>query len=165
MLTYKHDDVNFTIRYRSWILPAALMLLPPAMLYELGPSVLDGSIERGELAGLILGLVLPTLALYFMLEFASFRFSREDGVFAWRWHNLIRRKSGRVPLERVARVRRDSLEGSDGGGTRHLYRLIVVLDDGTVVPLSRGFSGLHDRLLDRIVRQLRDFLGHASRMP
>ena len=46
-------------------------------------------------------------------------------------------------------------------GLRYIYRLVVVLDDDSVIPLTRGFSGLYDKKIDRIVDQIREYLGHV----
>ena len=165
MLKYKQDDEHFTIRYSSWVIAALLMLIPPALMIELGPSLIDGTIDRSEAVGLALGVFLPLVAFYFLFEFSEFHFSHQDGLFRWSWRNLLHREHGKVPLSRVVKVRRDALESSNSSGLQYTYRLVVILDDNTVIPLSRGFSGLHDRLLDNIVKELRAFLGHLERMP
>ena len=165
MLSYRQDDDHFTIRHSSWVIPVLLMLIPPALVIELGPSLVDGSIDRSEAVGLAIGIVIPLVALYFLFEISEFRFSNTDGLFHWRRRNLLHRESGQVPLSRVVRVRRDALESSNSSGLQYTYRLVVILDDDTVIPLSRGFSGMHDRLLDNIVKELRAFLGHLERMP
>jgi len=40
----------------------------------------------------------------------------------------------------------------------------VILDDGSVIPLTRSFSGLYDKKLDQIVDQIREHLGHFVAM-
>ena len=142
-----------------------MLLIPPALMYELIPRLVDGSIKNGEMAGLGLGIVLPLLGAYYMLEFASFSFSIDDDIFRWRWHNFINKKSGEVPLGRIARIRREAMESSESSGLQYTYRLVVILDDGTVIPLTRGFSGVHDKQLDQIVDQIREHLGHYVAMP
>ena len=92
-------------------------------------------------------------------------FSIDDDVFRWRWHNFISKKSGEVPLGRIARIRREAMESSESSGLQYTYRLVVILDDGTVIPLTRGFSGVHDKQLDQIVDQIREHLGHYVAMP
>ncbi|MDH3218543.1 MAG: hypothetical protein OEO19_03325 [Gammaproteobacteria bacterium] len=159
MLVAERDESTYRVRYRSYLLSMVFLTLPPAVLYELGPKLLDGSIDSGELAGMCLGILLPLLAAYYCIEFASFTFSASDGLFRWRWSNLVTSKSGEVPLSRIARIRRDALESSESSGLQYVYRLVVILDDETVIPLTRGFSGIHDRQLDQIVAQLRDYLG------
>ena len=165
MLKFHQDDDIFIVRHSSWVIPALLLLIPPVLIIELGPSLIDGTIDRSEAAGLALGFILPVAAFYFLFEQSEFRFSNDDGQFRWRWRNLLQREQGQVPLRRVVKVRRDALESSNSSGLQYTYRLVVILDDNTIIPLSRGFSGLHDRLLDRIVEELRAFLGHFQRMP
>ena len=159
MLVAEQDGSTYRVRYRSYLLSMIFLALPPAVLYELGPKLFDGSIDSGELAGMCLGILLPLLAAYYYIEFASFTFSTGDGMLRWRWSNLVTSKSGEVPLSRIARIRRDALESSASSGLQYVYRLVVVLDDETLIPLTRGFSGTHDRQLDQIVAQLRDYLG------
>ena len=52
------------------------------------------------------------------------------------------------------------MDSSDSDGVSYIYRLVVELDDGSIVPLTRSFSGMHDRRLDGIVAQIREYLGH-----
>ena len=165
MLTSEYNETTYRVRYQSYVISLLLVLVPPALLYELGPSLLDGSIRTGEFAGLGIGILLPLAGAYYMLEFASFTFSTDDDVFRWNWNNLFRRKSGEVPLGRVARVRREALKTSASAGSQYSYRLVVILDDDTVIPLTRGYSGIHDRQLDKIVDQIREHLGHFIAMP
>lgn len=134
------------------------------MLIEHGASLLDGSIETDELIALSIGILLPLVAAYFFIEFASFTFSVESGLFSWRWRNLIGSKNGEVPLSRIVKVRRDALDSGDSGGQRYSYRLLVILDDNTMIPLTRGYSGLYDRKLDQIVDQIREHIGHSTTM-
>ena len=130
------------------------------MLIEHGSSLLDGSIETDELIGLSIGVLLPLTVAYFFIEFASFTFSLEDGLFSWRWRNLISSKNGEVPLSRIVKVSRDALESGDSGGLQYSYRLRVILDDNTMIPLTRGYSGLYDKNLD----QIREHIGHSANM-
>ena len=160
MLATEIDESNYYVTYRSYLLSLLFLLVPPALLYEHGPILFDGSIASSELAGLVIGIVLPLVGAYYMTEFASFNFSLDQDRFDWRWHNFIRRRSGQVPLHRVAKVRREALESSASSGLQYSYRLVVILDDGSVIPLTRGFSGLHDKKLDQIVDQIRAHLGH-----
>jgi hypothetical protein len=134
------------------------------MLIEHGPSLLDGSIETDELIGLSIGVLLPLTVAYFFIEFASFTFSVEDGLFSWRWRNLISSKNGEAPLSRIVKVRRDALESGDSGGQQYSYRLVVILDDNTMIPLTRGYSGLYDKKLDQIVEQIREYIGYSANM-
>ena len=153
------------MRYRSFVPSLILLLIPPALLFEHGPSLIDGSIKTGELVGLGIGIVLPLLGAYYLVEFSSFSFSIDEDVFRWRWHNLFRRKSGEVPLGRIVGIRREALESSGSAGLQYTYRLVVILDDDRVIPLTRGFSGLYDKKLDQIVDQVREHLGHFVAMP
>ncbi len=164
MLTSKQDDSALRVHYRSYRLAAMLLLLPPLMLWEFGPRLLDGSLQHSDLAALLLGVALPLIAAYLLFERASFTFSRRDNRFRWDWRNLVRRKRLEVPLEHVAHVRREGLESGDSGGSGYSYRLVVVLDDKRVIGLTRSYSGLHDRQLDRIVDQIREYLGHVVPM-
>jgi hypothetical protein len=164
MLTAEHDKSNYQVRYSSYVIPLIFLSLIPLLLIEHGASLVDGSIETGELIGLCIGLILPLVVAYFFIEIASFTFSVEDGLFSWRWRNLITSKSGEVPLGRIIKVRRDALESGDSGGQQYSYRLLVILDDQTMVPLTRGYSGLYDKKLDQIVGQIREHIGHIADM-
>ena len=116
MFVSEQDDSAYRVRYRSYRLGMLALLTPPLMLYEFAPAVIDGSIETSELAGLIIGILLPLLGAYFLIEFA---------------------------------------------GLRYRYRLVVVLDDGRIVGLTHGYSGIHDQQLDQIVNQIREYLEHV----
>ena len=164
MLATEQDESSYRVTYRSYLLSLLLLLIPPALLYEHGPGLFDGSIANSELAGLAIGILLPLLGAYYMTEFASFDFSLEQDRFDWNWHNLVRRRCGRVPLQRVVKVRREALESSASSGLQYSYRLVVILDDDSVIPLTRGFSSLHDKKLDQIVDQIRQHLGHFVAM-
>lgn len=160
MLATERDGTTLKVRYRSYLPGLLLLTVPPALVYEFGGGLLAGNLESGEKIGFALGVLLPLAGACYLIEFACFSFSREDDRFRWWWRNLLRRKSGEVSLERIARVGRESMAASDASGTRHIYRLVVELDDASVIPLTRGFSGLHDRKLGRIVDQVREYLGH-----
>lgn len=164
MLTAEHDKSNYQVRYSSYVIPLIFLILIPLLLIEHGASLVDGSIETGELIGLCIGLILPLVVAYFFIEIASFTFSVEDGLFSWRWRNLITSKSGEVPLGRIVKVRRDALESGDSGGQQYSYRLLVILDDQTMIPLTRGYSGLYAKKLDQIVDQIREHIGHIADM-
>ena len=164
MLTAEHDKSNYQVRYRSYVIPLIFLSLIPLLLIEHGASLVDGSIETGELIGLCIGLILPLVVAYFFIEIASFTFSVEDGLFSWRWRNLITSKSGEVPLSRIVKVRREALESGDSGGQQYSYRLLVILDDQTMIPLTRGYSGLYAKKLDQIVDQIREHIGHIADM-
>jgi hypothetical protein len=161
MFTSEQDDSAYRVHYRSYRLGALLLLAPPLMLYEYAPSVIDASIERSALAGLIIGVLLPLIGAYFLIEFASFSFSQHDNQFCWRWRNLLRHKSLEIPLQRIVQVRRESLESGDSAGLQYTYRLVVVLDDRNIVGLTRGYSRVHGKQLDQIVNQIREYLGHV----
>jgi hypothetical protein len=160
MLATERDGNTLRIRYRSYLTGILLLTIPPALVYELGGGLLEGSLDSSEKIALAMGLLLPLAGAYFLIEFGCFSFSLEDCRFRWQWRNLLRSRSGEVPLERIARVGRESMEASDSSGAQRIYRLVVELDDATVIPLSRSYSGLHDRRLDRIVDQVREHLGH-----
>lgn len=164
MLTMRETDSGLVVRYRCLVPPLLLLIIPPAMLYEQSGRLLDGSITRGETVGLGIGIVVPLIIVAWFIEFARFEFSRSDDQFRWRWRNLFRQRSGNVPLSRVVRVRRDALEAADLTGMQSSYRLLVTLDDGSSIALTRSFSGFHDRILDKMVDQIRDYLGHFTPM-
>lgn len=163
MLEISQIDSDLQIDSRHYLLPLLFLFVPPLLLIEYGSSLLDGSIDTSNLVGLVFGVVLPLVMAYFFIEFGRFRFSVSDGVFRWRWRNLLNQEQGEVPLDKVVRVRREGLEASDTAGLQSNYRLVVILDDGRVIGLTRGYSGLQDRKLDQIVDRVRDYLGHAAR--
>jgi len=160
MYVTEEDDSAYQVHYRSYRLAVALLMLPPLMLIQLGPGLIGDNPNSGELMALILGVLLPLIGAYFLIEIASFSFSREEGLFRWRWRNLLRDKAGEVPLERIVQVRREAIESGDSAGNRRSYRLVVMLDDSTIIGLTRGYSGFHSKRLDLIVDEVREYLGH-----
>jgi hypothetical protein len=160
MYLTEEDDFTYRVHYRSFRLAVVLLFLPPLTMVELVPDLLAGESGSGELLALALGVLLPLIAAYFLVELASFDFARRDGLFRWRWRNLLRSKAGEVALERIIQVRREAIESGDSAGNRLSYRLVVDLDDGSVVGLTRGYSGFHDKKLEQVVDQIREFLGH-----
>jgi hypothetical protein len=161
MLSTERDATTLKVLYRSYLPGLLLLAFPPVLIYELGGGLLDGNLETSEQIGLALGVLMPLAGGYYLIEFACFSFSRADGRFRWRWRNLFGLKSGEVSFERIARVGREAIDASDASGTQRIYRLVVELDDDTVIPLTRGYSGLHDRKLERIVDQIREHIGHV----
>jgi hypothetical protein len=161
MLTTQQDETGFVVHYRSYRLALALLILPPLMLIEHLPALLDGSIDNSNLVALALGVFLPLIAAYLMIEIASFSFSQRDNLFRWRWRNLLRHESLDLPLDRVISVRREAVEAGDSGLS---YRLIVELDDHSIVGLTRAYSGYQDKQLDQIVDEIRAYLGHIVPM-
>jgi hypothetical protein len=164
MLTTEQDESIYRVRYSSYVFPLVFLSVPPLLLIEHGPSLFDGSIKTGELVGLVIGILMPLVVAYFCIEFASFKFSIQDNLFSWRRRNLVKITTGEVPLGRIARVRRDALESGDSAGLQYSHRLLVILDDGTMIPLTRGFSGLYSKKLDQIVDQIREHIGHGPGM-
>ena len=81
MLTSEHDDYNFRVYYRSYVFALALLIVPPLMIYHLGGSLLDGSIDRSNFVGLILGILMPLAGSYYLFEIGSFSFSTETNLF------------------------------------------------------------------------------------
>lgn len=162
MYVTDEDDTSYQVHYRSYRFAVVLLAVPPLMLIELGPGLLGDNSANAELSALILGVALPLIGAYFLIEFASFSFSRDEGLFRWRWRNLLRSKTGEVTLERIVGIRREAIESADSTGNRHSHRLVVDLDDGTVIGLTRGYSGLHSKKLDLIVEEIREFLGHVT---
>jgi hypothetical protein len=128
MLTTEQNESTYRVRYSSYVIPLIFLSLVPLMLIEYGSSLLDGSIETDELIGLSSGVLLPLTVAYFFIEFASFTFSVESGLFSWRWRNLISSKNGEVPLSRIVKVRRDALES--GGRRRPAVFLPAAGDSG-----------------------------------
>ena len=162
MLVSTQDDSALRVHYRSYRLALLLLVLPPLMLIEHLPALIGGSIDRSDLAALVLGVLMPSIGAYLLVEIASFSFSQQENLFRWRWRNLLRRNSLELPLERVVGVRREAIEAGDSG---YSYRLVVVIDDGRVIGLTRGYSGFHDKQLEAIVEQIREYLGHIVPMP
>ena len=162
MLVTEEDESAYRVQSNSYVIALVLLCLPPLMLIELVPRVLDGSIKTGELVGLFIGVLLPLAGAYYLIEFSSFTFSRTEGVFHWRWRNLFKKRAGEVPLTRIIKVRREAIETGDSSGLQYSHRLVVILDDDTIIPLTRGYSGLHSKKLDQIVNQIRDYIGHSN---
>jgi hypothetical protein len=164
MLTTEQNDSSFCVHYRSYRLALALLVLPPLMLIEFAPAVIDGSIDTSELIALLLGVLLPLGAAFYLIEFASFRFSLRDNSFHCRWRKLLSPKSLELPLNRVVRVQREAVETGDSGGEKYCYRLVVVLDDDSIIGLTRSYSSIHAHKLNQIVEQTREYLGHVVPM-
>lgn len=165
MLSAEHNDTSYRVHYRSYRLALALLLLPPLMLIEFVPGLLAGELDHSEMAALVLGVFLPLLGAWFLFEMASFHFSWDDDSFRWRWRNLLQRESLDLPLSRVIGVRRETVETSDSSGDKLSYRLVVVLDDDSVVGLTRGYSDFQARKLKQVVDELREYLGYVVPMP
>jgi len=162
MLAIESDGNLLRVRYRSYLLGLLMLALPPALLYQLGGGLLAGELDNSQRIGLAIGLLLPVAGACCLIEFSSFSFALDERRFRWHWRNLFRRSAGEVPFERIARVGRQSMDASDSSGAQRIYRLVVELDDATVIPLSRGFSGLHDRKLEQIIERVRAHLGHIT---
>ena len=164
MLSIHETESSLEVSYRCLVPPCLLLVIPPAMLYEQSGRLLDGSITPGELIGLGLGIVLPLIIVACFVEFARFEFSKSDDIFRWHWRSLFRQRNGEAWLGNVVRVSRDTLEADDLAGMESSYRLLVTLDDGRHVALTRSYSGFHDRRLGKMVLQIREFLGHHTPM-
>jgi len=160
MYVSEQDDDSCQVHYRSYRLAVALLILPLLVLFEFAPGLFGGSLDASEIVALAIGVLLPLTGAYFLFEFASFDFSRQEGVFRWRWRNLFRNKAMEVPLGRIVQVRREGIDAGDSTGNRRSYRLVVMLDDGSIVGLTRGYSSFHEKRIDLIVDQVREFLGH-----
>jgi len=163
MLAIESDGNLLTIRYRSYLLGLLMLAIPPALLFELGGDLLAGELDNSQWAGLAFGLLLPVAGACCLIEFSSFSFARDERRFRWQWRSLFSRRAGEVPFERIARVGRQSIDASDSSGAQRIYRLVVELDDASVIPLSRGYSGLHDQKLEQISDRVRAHLDHITR--
>ena len=159
MLDTFEVNTDLEVRFSQYWLAALFLCIPPLMGIEQGPRLFAGDLSTGETLGLFFGFLLPALGAYYFIEFGRFTFSKRDNVFRWNWRNLFKKDGGEVPLNRVVKVRRDALEASDMLGWQDSYRLVAILDDGQIIPLTRGFSGQHGKKLNQIVDQLRDYLG------
>lgn len=164
MLTSEQDESSYRVYYRSYRLALALLLLPPLMLIEFVPALIDGSIDRSEVAALLLGVLLPLAGAWYSIEFASFSFSLRDDCFRSRWRKLFWQESLELPLQRVVRVQRESVETGDSSGEKYRFRLVVVLDDDSIIGLTHSYSSIHARKLKHIVEQIREYLGHIVPM-
>ena len=162
MLTIRETEAGLEVCYRCLVPPLLLLIIPPAMLYEQSGRLLDGSITQGETVGLAIGIILPLVIAAWFIEFARFEFSKADDTFRWHWRNLFRQRSGEAWLGHVIRVSRDSLDAAELSGMESSYRLLVTLEDGSHIALTRSFSGFHDRRLKKMVDQIRDYLGHFT---
>jgi len=164
LIEIREPDSRIEVSYRCYLLPLTTLLLPPAMLYELGGPLLAGNLSSGEIVGLLLGIALPLIVVAYFVEFAEFSFCRQEGRFRWHSRNLFRCDSGEIPLHRVVKVRREDFDARDLIGMQNMFRLLVVLDDGKQVSLSRRFLGFQSRKVDKIVDRLREYLGHVTPM-
>ncbi len=162
MLAVTKTDTDLQLDSRHYLLPCLLLLLIPLLLYEFGPALLRGELDRSNLVGLALGIGLPVFFAFFFIEFGHFRLSLADGVFSWRWRNLLGREQGEVELKRVTGVRRETLETSDRLGWQNLHRLIMVLDDGREIGLTHGYTTIQQRRMDEIIEQIRDYLEYVT---
>ena len=158
MLSVERIDSDLHVRYRHFLLPTALLVLPPLLLYTHGPALVAGELARSDLAGLALGIALPLIFACYFVEFGRFSFSRRDGLFAWHWRNLLRSERGVVALAQVVEVRREGYDTRNPLGRQSAYRLVVELDDARIIGLSHGYSGLHKHRIGRIVDEIRNYL-------
>jgi hypothetical protein len=162
MYVSEEDDSEYRVSYSSYRFAAVLLLLPPLVVFELWSGLVGEDSGNGELLALILGVLLPLVGAYLLIEFSSFGFSRQEGLFRWRWRNLLRHKVGEVPIDRIVQVSCEAIESGDSSGNRKSYRLVVMLDDGSIIGLTRGYSGFHGKQLELIVEQIREYLGHIE---
>ena len=142
MISRTRDDGRYVVHYRSYRMAAALLILPPLMLYEFLPALVDGSMDMSDLVALLLGVLVPLLAAYWLIELSSFTFLQADNIFRFRWRNPLRRKSLDLPLDRIVSVRRQVMESNHDAPRS---RLVVVLDDNSVIGLTRGFTAYQNR--------------------
>lgn len=165
MLDTFEVDTDLEVRFSAYWLATLFLCIPPIMVIVQGPRLLAGDLSNGETLGLFFGFLLPAMCAYYFIEFGRFTFSKRDNVFRWRWRNLFKKDHGEVPLHRVVKIERDALESSELSGWQNSYRLVAVLDDGQIIALTRSYSGQHGKKLDKIVDQLRDYLGQMVPMP
>lgn len=162
MLTVTKTDTELRLDSRHYLLPCLALVLIPLLLYEFGPALMRGELDRSDLVGLLLGIAIPIFFAFFFIEFGHFRLSLADGLFSWRWRNLLGSEEGEVELKRVIGARRETLETSDRLGWQNLHRLILVLDDGREVGLTRGYTTIQRRRMDQIIEQVRDYLEYVN---
>ena len=162
MLTVTKTDTDLRLDSRHYLLPCLLLILIPLLLYEFGPALIRGELDRSDIVGLAMGLFVPVFFAFFFIEFGHFRLSLADGRFSWRWRNLLHREQGEVGLKHVIGVRCETLETSDRLGWQNLHRLILVLDDGREVGLTRGYTTIQRRRMDEIIEQIRDYLEYVA---
>ena len=162
MLSVTKTDTDLQLDSRHYLLPCLLLVLIPLLLYEFGPALLRGELDRSDFVGLAIGILLPLFFAFFFIEFGQFRLSLADGRFRWRWRNLLGHEQGEIELKRVISVRRETLETSDRLGWQNLHRLIIVLDDGREIGLTRGYTTIQRRRMDEIIEQIRDYLEYVS---
>ena len=162
MLSVVKTDTELRLESRHYLLPCALLVIIPLLLFEFGPALVRGELDRSNVVGLLLGIGIPIFFAFFFIEFGHFRLSLVDGLFSWRWRNLLGREQGEVELKRVIGVRRETLETSDRLGWQNLHRLIVILDDGREIGLTRGYTTIQRRRMDEVVEQIRDYLEYVT---
>ena len=78
MFDIREAESRLVVRYRCLTLPLLLLVIPPGMLYEQGVSLLEGSLSAGETIGLLLGIVIPLIIVFYYVEIAEFSFDREE---------------------------------------------------------------------------------------
>ena len=71
MLTVTKTDVDLQLDSRHYLLPCVLLLVIPVLLFEFGPALLRGELDRSNLAGLGLGICLPIFFAFFFSFFLS----------------------------------------------------------------------------------------------
>ena len=164
LIDIHETESGLLVSYRCLYLPMPLLVIPPGMIYEQGGRLLDGTLSAGETIGLLLGIVIPLIIVAYFIEFAEFSFSKQSNQFRWRWRNLFRQQGSDFPLNRVVKIRLENLDTRDLVGMQPRFRLQVILDDGTGIALTRGYLSFYKRRMDKIVDQVRDYLGHVTPM-
>ena len=164
MIDIHQAESSLEVRYRCFLPPMPLLVIPPGMIYEQGGSFLAGTLSRGETVGLLLGIAIPLIIVAYFVEFSEFSFNRRDGVFSWRQRHLFGHRGGDVSLNRVVKIQREDLDTRDLVGMQARFRLQVILDDGNSIALTRGYLGFYRRRLDQIVDEVREYLGHVTPM-
>ena len=59
MIDIHEAESSLEVRYRCFLLPLCVLVIPPGMIYELGGDLLAATLSRGEIFGLLLGIVIP----------------------------------------------------------------------------------------------------------
>lgn len=141
MISVNERDSELIIKNRSYIIASIFLIVMFYALYESGPILLAGELNTSETIGFLAQVLIPLLGTYYLIEFGKFNFNKTNDQFSWHWNNLFIKKSGQIPISNIIKVRRDALEASNLPRYQNTYRIVVITNDGQIIPLSKGFSG------------------------